>query len=56
MPALEDGLTYTHVAAGAVHLTLLMSDGTATACGRKDDGQCDVSALEDELTYMHVAA
>ena len=56
VPALEDGLTYTHVAAGGYHTVLLRSDGTAAACGDNVVGQCDVPALEDGLTYTHVAA
>ncbi|CAK0858101.1 unnamed protein product, partial [Prorocentrum cordatum] len=44
------------VAAGGAHTVLLWSDGTAAACGRNDDGRCDVPALSGGLTYTQVAA
>ena len=39
------------VVAGDAHTVLLRSDGTAVACGRNSDGQCDLPALEGGLTY-----
>ena len=45
-PALEDGLTYTHAAAGFLYTVLLQSDGRVVAFGLNDEGQCDVPALE----------
>ncbi|CAK0887597.1 unnamed protein product, partial [Prorocentrum cordatum] len=56
VPALEGGVTYTHVAAGGYHTVLLRSDGTVAACGHNAHGQCDVPALEGGGTYTHVAA
>ncbi|CAK0895835.1 unnamed protein product, partial [Prorocentrum cordatum] len=56
VPALEVGVTYTHVAAGWLHTVLLRSDGTAATCGQSTHGQCDVPALEGGVTYTHVAA
>jgi len=53
---LDDGLTYTQVAAGSYHTVLLRSDGTAVACGRQGNGQCNIPALDDGLTYTQVAA
>ncbi|CAK0895825.1 unnamed protein product, partial [Prorocentrum cordatum] len=55
VPALEGGVTYTHVAAGWLHTVLLRSDGTVAACGQNAEGQCDVPALEGGVTYTHVA-
>merc|ERR1740121_495456 len=49
-------MTYTQVAAGDNHTVLLRSDGTAEACGRNGDGQCDLPALVGDLTYTQVAA
>ncbi|CAK0832031.1 unnamed protein product [Prorocentrum cordatum] len=37
------------------HTVLLRSDGTAVACGRNDNGQCDIPALVAHLTYTQVA-
>ena len=51
LPALDEGLTYTQVAAGGFHTVLLRSDGTAVACGRNDDEQCSLPALDEGLTY-----
>merc|ERR1712046_374847 len=50
------GLTYTQVAAGAVHTVLLTSKGTAVACGDNVSGQCDIPVLEAGLTYTQVTA
>ncbi|CAK0895827.1 unnamed protein product, partial [Prorocentrum cordatum] len=56
VPALEGGVTYTHVAAGWLHTVLLRSDGTVAACGQNAHGQCDVPALEGGVVYTHAAA
>ena len=45
-PALEDGLTYTHAAAGFLYTVLLRSDGRVVAFGLNDEGQCDMPVLE----------
>merc|ERR1712079_788733 len=52
IPALEAGLTYTQVAAGAVHTVLLTSKGTAVACGNNVSGQCDIPVLDSGLMYV----
>jgi len=35
---------------------LLRSDGTAVACGREEEGQCDLPALEAGVTYVQASA
>ncbi|CAK0805528.1 unnamed protein product, partial [Prorocentrum cordatum] len=56
VPALEGGVTYTHVAAGWYHTVLLQSDKAVATCGDNAYGQCDVPALEGGVAYTHVAA
>ena len=51
IPALAEGVTYTHVSAGTQHTVLLRSDGVAVACGSNRAGQCDLPALGDGLIY-----
>merc|ERR1712034_221249 len=36
----------TQVAAGRSHTVLLKSDGAAVACGRNNDGQCDIPSAQ----------
>eukprot|EP00438_Fugacium_kawagutii_P027414 Skav212003 [mRNA] locus=scaffold304:157332:157943:+ [translate_table: standard] len=56
LPRLEEGLSYTQVAAGRTHTVLLRSDGRVVACGDNADGQCAVRRLEEGLSYTHIAA
>eukprot|EP00438_Fugacium_kawagutii_P033996 Skav211211 [mRNA] locus=scaffold934:85694:86911:- [translate_table: standard] len=45
------------VAASCCHTVLLRSDGSAVACGRNDEGQCDIPPLlKGGLTYTQVSA
>jgi len=56
IPALDEGRTYTQVAAGWYHTVLLRSDGTAIACGQKVGGLCNIPSPADGVTYTQVAA
>ena len=56
IPALPKGLTYTQAAAGHWHTVLLRSDGTAIACGRNLEGECEIPILEDGMFYNSVVA
>jgi alpha-tubulin suppressor-like RCC1 family protein len=56
IPALPEGLRYTHVSAGHRHIAMLRSDGMAVACGRNDEGQCDLPAPPAGLRFVHVSA
>ena len=56
IPMLDEGLTYTQVAAGVLHSLLLRSDGTVVACGSNSKGQCNIPALDEGITYTQVAA
>ncbi len=51
LPALEEGLVDSDVAARANHTVLLKSDGTAVACGRNSDGRCSLPALEEATSF-----
>lgn len=57
IPVLDGGLTYTQVSAGCCHTILLISNGTAVACGPCSNyGQCDIPMLDGSLTYTKIAA
>lgn len=43
-------------AVGLHHVVLLRSDGAAVACGRGEQGQCDLPAPEAGTAYTQVAA
>ena len=45
----------TQVDTGTDHTVLSASDGTAVACGRNEDGACNVPALSDGVIYTQVA-
>jgi len=53
IPPLENGQTYTKVAAGMAHCVLLRSDGAAFGIGTFP---CAIPALEGELSYTQIAA
>jgi len=56
----RDALLKNIIAAGAHHTVGLNSDGTVTATGRNDEGQCNVDELEDivaiDAGYYHTVA
>ena len=57
--ALEEGVTYSQVSAGHYHTVLLRSDGRAVACGRNDEGQCNIPGLRtwrETLTLSQATA
>ena len=56
LPALEKGVTYTHIATGGGHAMLLRSNGEAVACGNNIHSQCMLPALKWGVKYSHVAA
>ena len=57
IPAMTDGVAYTHVAAiGICHTVLLTSDGNAVACGQNHRGQCSIPALPPGVTYVYRGA
>ena len=55
-PSIGRRYPYVQVAAGYDHTFLLKSDGTAVACGRNLEDQCNIPALADGATYVQVAA
>jgi alpha-tubulin suppressor-like RCC1 family protein len=38
------------------HTVLLRSDGVAVACGRNNQGQCNIPPLDEGLSYSSVSA
>ena len=56
IPALDRGITYTHISAGGRHTVLLRNDGTAVAIGRNVEGQCSIPPLDQEITYTQISA
>merc|ERR1712232_1232237 len=56
MGALEEGATYTRIAAGDKHTVLLRSDGTAVACGYNIYGQCNVPAPKDDVYFVPISS
>ena len=44
------------MSAGPCHSVLLRSDGIAVACGRNDEGQCNIPPLEEGMCYTQVSA
>ena len=52
----EQGIFYTQVSAGGGHTVLLRNDGQAVACGRNDDGQCNIPPSDEGIVYTQVSA
>ena len=52
IPALDEGLAYTKISAGATHTVLLRSDGNAVGIGNDSLGQCNISSPEPGICYM----
>ena len=53
---MENGVVYTHVAAGDCHTVLLKSDGAAVTCGEHNYGESDIPVLPGGVTYVQLAS
>ena len=51
IPALDDGVRYTQVAAHGDHFVLFRSDGTVVALGTNAEGQLNLPELDEGVTY-----
>lgn len=56
IPPLDEGMSYTQIAAGQNHTVLLRSDGVAVAFGHNHDGQCNIPPLGPGIVYTQVSA
>ena len=52
IPPLNEGMTYTQVAAGAYHTVLLRSDGCAVAIGDINFEKCNIVSPEPGIRYI----
>jgi hypothetical protein len=56
-PFLRGKVPLAMVSAGhADHTILLCNDGSVLACGRNDEGQCNIPTVHEVLSYIQVSA
>ena len=51
IPPLDEGKSYTQVAAGDFHTVVPRNDGSVVACGLNDLGQCNIGSLRSWFSF-----